>query len=126
MDWGAAFDKTLKEYGITARLLSERVLERGGKFSQQSISAFRNGKSPINVENLSLLLREMPQEAVTRYFSLVAGEHITQAQPEIEELVLRLPKERKKEIAILLIGAIAGEPGSEQKPTQKVRDLATL
>ncbi|NET57578.1 MAG: hypothetical protein F6K47_15865 [Symploca sp. SIO2E6] len=110
MDWGKAFDKTLREYKISARWLSEQISQRGKSFSQQSISTFRNSKGPVTTDSLSLLLGELPIDAVLYFFSLVIGESFSTQAPEVEELAMLLPKERKRKLAIALVNAVAREP----------------
>ncbi|NET61543.1 MAG: hypothetical protein F6K47_37115 [Symploca sp. SIO2E6] len=76
---------------------------------------------------MSSLLAQLPFEAQARFYSLVLGGSLPPAAvPPLEVQVESLSREEKRELIKSLVDAIVREPGSEQKPTQKVRDLATL
>ncbi|NEP12015.1 MAG: helix-turn-helix domain-containing protein [Symploca sp. SIO1A3] len=115
MKWGNAFNKILRDYGVSAKWLSEKT-----GLSQQAISAFRKGKSSMTTDNLDMLLSELPFEAKSTFFALVLGGHLPPAQcPTIEELAEDLPREKKKKLAIILVEAIAKE-SSQERSLQKV------
>ncbi len=113
MDWNTAFDQTLKEFGLSAKWLSER-----SNLSQQSISKFRNGHCPMTTDNLNALLMELPFEARERFLSLVLGKPVSQSEnPTIEEQTYeivkqgkKLPREIRKKVIIELVESLAREP----------------
>lgn len=106
MDWNTAFDLTLKEFGISAKKLSER-----SGISQQSISKFRKGHCPMTTDNLNTLLQELPVEAKQRFFSFLLGESLLSTHvPTIEEQLDKLSKHSKKELVKHLVESLVREP----------------
>lgn len=63
MQFSQALDRTLNEFGIKARWLSER-----SGVSQQMISDFRNGKQRIYSDSLEKMLSSLPAEARDYFF----------------------------------------------------------
>ena len=106
MNWNTAFDRTLKEFGISAKWLSERC-----GLSQQSISKFRNGHCPMTTDNLNALLSELPFDARERFFSLLLGSELPPAQlPPIEAQIESLPAESKKKLVVCIFDSLASSP----------------
>ncbi len=106
MDWNRAFDCVLKEFGISAKWLSER-----SGISQQSISKFRKGHSPMTTENLDALLQQLPFEAKQRFFSLLLGSSLPSISlPPIEQQIERLSKESRKKLVMTIIESFINEP----------------
>jgi hypothetical protein len=104
MKWNEAFNQTLKDYGISAKWLSQ---ESG--ISEVFISQFRKGRKDATTGVLAQLLEPLPIEAKKRFFALLLG---SLPQPEylLEEVLESLPKEKKKKLAIQLVESIAREP----------------
>ncbi len=109
MNWNQAFDITLKEFGISAKLLSEQ-----SGISQQSISKFRNGRCPMTTDNLNSLLLELPFEARKRFFSLLVGASLSPINLTIEEQVKNLSKDSKKNLVMIIVESLVNEPDSLQ------------
>ena len=111
MNWHIAFDRTLKEFGISAKWLSQKT-----GISQQSISKFRNGHCPMNTDNLQALLSQLPFEAKERFFTLLLGASLpSQYIPPIEDQIQRLSKEKKKKIVIGIVESLVGESSSIER-----------
>lgn len=75
LELSKAFDRTLKDFELSARWLSEK-----SGVSEKMISQFRNSRQRIYSDTLEKLLESLPYEAKIRYFSLVLGVEIT---PEV-------------------------------------------
>ncbi|HBL14348.1 MAG TPA: hypothetical protein DD379_23765 [Cyanobacteria bacterium UBA11162] len=104
MKWNEAFNQTLKDFGISAKWLSQ---ESG--ISEVFISQFRKGRKDATTGVLAQLLEPLPLDAKKQFFGLLLG---TIPQPEylFEEVLESLPKEKKKKLAIQLVESIAREP----------------
>lgn len=63
-----AFDQTLKDFGITAKWLSEQ-----SGVSEKLISLFRNDRQRVYSDSLEKLLEALPAEARRYFFELVCG-----------------------------------------------------
>ena len=72
-----AFDQSLKDFGISAKWLSQQ-----SGVSEKMISGFRNSRQRIYSDSLEKLLKAMPAEVRWRFFELLLGEKLT-----IERLV---------------------------------------
>lgn len=98
--WNLAFDKVLREFGISAKWLS---CESG--VSEYMISQFRKGHKDATTGTLSKLLICLPQDAQFKFFSLILG--ATLQLPPIEEQIENLSKESKKKLVMSLVEQIA-------------------
>jgi transcriptional regulator with XRE-family HTH domain len=72
LELSKAFDKTLKDFEISARSLSEQ-----SGVGEKMISQFRNSRQRIYSDTLEKLLEALPFEVKLRFFSLLLGEEIT-------------------------------------------------
>ena len=103
MDWNTCFDRTLRDYNISAVWLSEK-----SGLSKTTISLFRTGKRPMTTENLDALLACIPSEAREHFFSLLLGSELPPAKlPSIEEQVKNLSAESKKKLVMCLVDSLA-------------------
>lgn len=68
MKLSQAFDKTLRDFGINAKWLSER-----SGVSEKMISLFRNDKQRIYSDSLEKLLEALPGDARRYFFDLIRG-----------------------------------------------------
>lgn len=96
MNLNKAFDQTLKEFRINARLLSK---ESG--VATQIISDFRRGKKAIHTDNLEKLLRFLPAEAQAHFFSLCVAGKLTP-----EKILLSSDKDWQSLISSASVGDI--------------------
>ena len=112
MDWNSAFDITLKEFKVSAKWLSERT-----GISQQSISKFRQGHSPMTTDNLNALLAEIPFEARQRFFSLILGSSLSPVQIPLEKQIENLPKESRKQLVMAIVESLVYEPKPAELPS---------
>jgi DNA-binding Xre family transcriptional regulator len=71
MNLNKAFDQTLKDFGISAKWLSEC-----SGVAPQIISDFRRGKKAIQTDSLEKLLDALPVEVQTHFFSVFLGGQI--------------------------------------------------
>lgn len=71
MDFNQAFDRTLKNFGISAKWLAEQ-----SGVAAPTISDFRRGKKSIQTDSLGKLLGALPTEAKLNFFSLLLGQGI--------------------------------------------------
>ncbi|MDJ0902779.1 MAG: hypothetical protein QNJ55_28655 [Xenococcus sp. MO_188.B8] len=72
MNLNQAFDQSLKDYGVSAKLLSEK-----SGVSERMISQFRNSRQRIYSDTLEKLLLALPFEVRLHFLSLVLGVEIT-------------------------------------------------
>lgn len=72
LELSKAFDKTLKDFELSARWLSE-----SSGVSEKMISQFRNSRQRIYSDTLEKLLEALPSEAKLRFLGLVIGVEIT-------------------------------------------------
>ena len=96
MNLNKAFDRTLKDFGITAKWLSGK-----SGVAPQTISDFRRGKKAIHTDNLEKLLKFLPIEAQAHFFSLSIGGNLTS-----EKIMLSLGKDWKSLISTASPGDI--------------------
>jgi transcriptional regulator with XRE-family HTH domain len=105
MSWNIAFDRTLKEFGISAKWLAER-----SGITPQSISRFRKGHGPMTTDNLNLLLSHLPYEARAYFFSNILGSSLDTTQlPPLSEQIAKLSVQSKKELVIEIVDSLVGE-----------------
>ncbi len=105
LSWNIAFDSTLKEFGITAKWLAER-----SGISQQSISRFRKGHSPMTTDNLNILLSHLSYDARSYFFSLVLGSSLDTTQlPPISEQIAKLSVQSKKQLVMEIVDSLVSE-----------------
>ena len=105
MELSKAFDKTLKDFELSARWLSEN-----SGVSEKMISQFRNSRQRIYSDTLEKLLVALPLEARLRFLSLVLGVEITpekmvsgMKETELSSLLFAIadklhPKQRKESV----------------------------
>ena len=111
MNWNKAFDIVLKEFGISAKSLSELT-----GISRQTISRFRNGHSPMTTDNLDNIVKVLPFEARQRFFALILGNEVpTNQLPPIEEQISHLSKDSRKKLVITIIDSLTQEPAELSK-----------
>ncbi len=111
MNWNKAFDIVLKEFDITAKSLWELT-----GVSRQTISRFRNGHSPMNSDNLDLILQVMPKPARERFFALILADEVSQDRlPPIEEQITRLSKDSRKKLVLKIIDSLMEESAELSK-----------
>ena len=68
MNFNLAFDRTLKEFRISAKKLAEQ-----SGVAPQTISDFRRGKKSIQTDSLGKLLGALPADASAYFFSALLG-----------------------------------------------------
>ena len=68
MKFCEALDKTLEDYGISAKWLSEQ-----SGVSMQMISQFRRGKQRVYSDSLEAMIEALPLEVRRHLYSLVNG-----------------------------------------------------
>ena len=68
MNFAQALDRTLDEYGISGKWLSER-----SGVSQQMISGFRKGNQRVYSDSLEKIVATLPIEAKHYFFTQLAG-----------------------------------------------------
>lgn len=101
--WNSAFDEVIREFGISAKWLSN---ESG--ISEYMISQFRKGHKDATTGTLNKLLAPLPQEARERFFALLLGADLPPAQlPPIEKQIENLSKESKKRLVMSLVEFLA-------------------
>lgn len=72
MKFSEALDKTLEDYGISAKWLSEQ-----SGVSMQMISQFRRGKQRVYSDSLEAMIGALPSEVRHHFYSLMNGDRIT-------------------------------------------------
>jgi DNA-binding Xre family transcriptional regulator len=104
MDWNTAFNKTLKQHGISAKWLADR-----SGLTEQTISKFRNGR-PMTTDNLNTLLLQLPYEARAYFFSLILGASLdTTKLPPIEQQIANLSIQSKKQLVMEIVESLVQE-----------------
>lgn len=63
MKFNVALDRTLKDFGLSAKNIAKKA-----DISPQSISDFRRGKTAMSSDNLERVLWALPNEARAYYF----------------------------------------------------------
>ena len=120
MKWNHALDKTLRDYGVSAKWLST---ETG--ISETMISQFRKGRKDTTTDTLDRLLEPLPFDAKQMFFSLVLGRHLPSAQcPTLEDQLRDLSKKKKKETIMNLVEAIAKD--SSDEPSEETSEKRSL
>jgi transcriptional regulator with XRE-family HTH domain len=71
MKFCEALDRTLEDYGISAKWLSEQ-----SGVSMQMISQFRRGKQRVYSDSLEAMINALPQEVRRHFYSLMMGDRI--------------------------------------------------
>ena len=71
MKFYEALDKTLEQYGISAKWLSEQ-----SGVSMQMISQFRRGKQRVYSDSLEAMIAALPLEVRCHFYSLMNGDRI--------------------------------------------------
>jgi len=71
MKFCEALDRTLEDYGISAKWLSEQ-----SGVSMQMISQFRRGKQRVYSDSLEAMINALPQEVQRHFYSLMMGDRI--------------------------------------------------
>ncbi len=74
MNLSQAFDKSLKDCGITGKWLSQR-----SGVTERMISNFRNSRQQIYSETLDKLLEALPYNAKLHFFTLLLADKMTLA-----------------------------------------------
>ena len=77
MKFSEALDKTLEDYGISAKWLSEQ-----SGVSMQMISQFRNGKQRVYSDSLEAMIAALPLEIQQHFYKLMNGNCV----PKIADL----------------------------------------
>lgn len=72
MKFSEALDKSLEDYGISAKWLSEQ-----SGVSMQMISQFRRGKQRVYSDSLEAMIGALPSEVRHHFYSLMNGDRIT-------------------------------------------------
>ena len=88
MNFNLAFDRTLKEFRISAKKLAEQ-----SGVAPQTISDFRRGKKSIQTDSLGKLLGALPADAISYFFSALLGSSL-----EIEDSIAAMDNEKLSEI----------------------------
>lgn len=95
MKFNEALNRTLNDYGISAKWLSEQ-----SGVSMAMISQFKNGKQRVYSDSLEAMIEALPAEMQRHFFGLVSGsnfglrEAIAQADNQQLEEAFRLVGER--------------------------------
>lgn len=71
MNFCKALDRTLEDYGISAKWLSEQ-----SGVSMQMISQFRRGKQRVYSDSLEAMINALPQEVQRHFYSLMMDDRI--------------------------------------------------
>ena len=71
MKFCEALDRTLEDYGISAKWLSEQ-----SGVSMQMISQFRRGKQRVYSDSLEAMIAALPSEVRCHFYSLMNGDRI--------------------------------------------------
>ena len=66
-----ALDRSLEDYGISAKWLSEQ-----SGVSMQMISQFRRGKQRVYSDSLEAMINALPEEVQRHFYSLMMGDRI--------------------------------------------------
>lgn len=66
MNFSQALDRTIEEFGLSAKWLATRA-----GVSEQMISDFRNGKKRVYNDSLEKILSALPSEAKAYYFMIL-------------------------------------------------------
>jgi transcriptional regulator with XRE-family HTH domain len=77
MTFANALKHTMTEFGLTGAQLAEK-----SGVSKNTVSAFRQGRQSLTVDNLEKLLGAMPQEARSYFFNELKDAQYTVANPE--------------------------------------------
>jgi len=94
MKFSEALDKTLDDYGIAAKWLSEQ-----SGVSMQMISNYRNGKQRVYSDSLEAMISALPTQPRRYLYGLVSNDCIV---PTLE-LLINLASEEELETAMLQI-----------------------
>ena len=94
MKFSEALDKTLDDYGIAAKWLSEQ-----SGVSMQMISNYRNGKQRVYSDSLEAMISALPTQARRYLYGLVSKDF---GAPTLE-LLINLASDEELETAILQI-----------------------
>jgi hypothetical protein len=81
MDYRATFNKTLREFGITAKSLSMKA-----GVQERQVSLFRNGKD-LMASTFFDLVSAMPPEAQQYFFESLLGESLRTPSSDLERVV---------------------------------------
>jgi transcriptional regulator with XRE-family HTH domain len=71
MKFCEALDRSLDDYGISAKWLSEQ-----SGVSMQMISQFRRGKQRVYSDSLEAMINALPEEVQRHFYSLMMGDRI--------------------------------------------------
>jgi transcriptional regulator with XRE-family HTH domain len=95
MKFSEALDKTLEDYGISAKWLSEQ-----SGVSMQMISQFRRGKQRVYSDSLEAMIGALPSEVRHHFYSLMNGDRITTVsllnEAELADLMDEIAKVLRK------------------------------
>jgi len=95
MKFCEALDRTLEDYGISAKWLSEQ-----SGVSMQMISQFRRGKQRVYSDSLEAMIAALPSEVRCYFYSLMNGDRIAtvsvMSESELADLMDEIAKVLRK------------------------------
>ncbi|HLO52515.1 MAG TPA: helix-turn-helix transcriptional regulator [Kamptonema sp.] len=95
MKFCEALDRTLEDYGISAKWLSEQ-----SGVSMQMISQYRNGKQRVYSDSLEAMVNALPLEVRRHFYSLMNGDRIpnvsVMSEIELADLMDQIAKTLRK------------------------------
>ena len=96
MKFCEALDRSLDDYGISAKWLSEH-----SGVSMQMISQFRRGKQRVYSDSLEAMINALPQEVRQHFYSLMMSDHIPttvsmMSESELADLMDEIAKVLRK------------------------------
>ena len=91
MKFSEALDKTLEDYGISAKWLSEQ-----SGVSMQMISGYRRGKQRVYSDSLEAMIAALPLEVQRHFYKLMNGNYMPQiadlSENELADLMDEIAK----------------------------------
>lgn len=95
MKFCEALDRSLDDYGISAKWLSEQ-----SGVSMQMISQFRRGKQRVYSDSLEAMINALPLEVRRHFYSLMNGDRIpnvgVMSEVELADLMDQIAKTLRK------------------------------
>ena len=95
MKFCEALDRSLDDYGISAKWLSEQ-----SGVSMQMISQFRRGKQRVYSDSLEAMITALPEEVRRHFYSLMNGDRIAtvsvMSESELADLMDEIAKVLRK------------------------------
>ncbi|WP_190554277.1 helix-turn-helix transcriptional regulator [Trichocoleus sp. FACHB-591] len=105
MNFSQALDRTLEEFGISAKWLAERA-----GVSQQMISQFRNGQQRVYNDSLEKMLAHLPSEAKQYFFSQLGA-----SSSGLEAAIEEMDNDQLSHLLLAIAGKLKhGKAGSRQ------------